>query len=187
MDSIIRPARMADAPALLNIYAPYVTGTAVTFEYTVPSLAAFERRIEKTLERYPYLAALEEGQIVGYAYASAFKERAAYGWAVETTVYLRQGVQGRGLGKKLYLALEEALMRQNVLNLNACIAYTPQDDARLSNASAAFHERMGYRKAGHFTQCGFKFGTWYDILWMEKHLGAHTATPAPFIPITELK
>lgn len=180
----IRMATAADAEALLGIYAPYVTDTAITFEYEIPSVEEFARRITETLKRYPYLVALEGEEIVGYAYASSFKSRAAYNWAVETSVYLHRDCRGRGLGRSLCLALEEQLKRQNVLNLNASIACSPAEDSHLSSASEAFHTRLGYVKVAHFTKCGYKFGTWYDMIWMEKMLGEHPAEPEPFLPIT---
>ena len=183
----IRVATEADAEEILNIYAPYVTDTAITFEYDIPSVAEFSRRIKNTLQMYPYIVALEENRIVGYAYASAFKERAAYNWAVETTVYLRQDCRGKGLGKKLYLSLEDVLKRQNIINLNACIAYTSGQDIHLDNTSTVFHEHLGYSKVAHFSKCGYKFGTWYDMIWMEKMLGEHPDMPDPVIPITEIQ
>ena len=169
-----------DAAALLKIYAPYVRHTAITFEYDVPSEAAFSARIRSISERYPYLIARRGGAAAGYAYASPFKERAAYDWAVETTVYAAESARGAGIGRRLYDALEQCLAAQGVLNLNACIAYPPEEDAYLTRDSAAFHERMGYTQAGMFHQCGYKFGRWYDMIWMEKHIGVHTA-PAPAV------
>lgn len=183
----IRMAAEGDAEEILSIYSPYITDTAVTFEYDIPSVAEFSRRIKNTLQRYPYIVALEGNHILGYAYASAFKERAAYDWAVETTIYLKQDCRGRGLGKKLYLALEELLKRQNIINLNACIAYTSVEDEHLDNASTFFHEHLGYSRVAHFTKCGYKFGTWYDMVWMEKMLGEHPDAPKPMIPISEIQ
>lgn len=183
---LIRLAQEADARELLNIYAPYVTDTAVSFEYEVPSVAEFSRRIRDTLQRYPYLVALENSRIIGYAYAAAFKKRTAYAWAVETTIYLKTDYRRKGLGKKLYLALEDILKQQNILNLNACIAFTPKEDPYLDNSSMLFHEHLGYRKVGHFTQCGYKFGAWYDMIWMEKILGEHPEHPQPVVPLPEL-
>lgn len=183
----VRIATEADAEEILKIYSPYVTDTAITFEYDIPSVAEFSRRIKDTLQMYPYIVILENKRIVGYAYASAFKERAAYNWAVETTVYLKQDCRGKGLGKKLYLTLEDILKHQNIINLNACIAYTSVDDAHLDNTSAAFHEHLGYSKVAHFTKCGYKFGTWYDMIWMEKMLREHPDAPDPVIPITEIQ
>ena len=182
----IRMATKADAKEILEIYAPYVKDTAISFEYDVPTVEEFAERIESTLRKYPYLAAIENNHIIGYAYASPFKTRVAYDWAVETTVYISWNYQGKGAGKKLYMALEEILKRQNILNLNACIAYTAAEDAYLTNNSAYFHERLGYKKAAHFTKCGYKFGNWYDMIWMEKLIGEHSANPKPVILLPEL-
>ena len=115
----IRLAREADAPELLNIYEPYVQNTVITFEYEVPSGSEFAARIRHTLERFPYLVASLDGEIVGYAYASPFKSRAAYDWSVETSIYVKQGLRGGGVGTTLYRALEEELTRMHILNLNA--------------------------------------------------------------------
>ena len=176
----IRTAVPEDAPGLLDIYAPYVKNTAVTFEYEVPSLEEFTARISQTLKNYPWLAATDpQGRIVGYAYASAFHPRAAYAWAAETSIYVDSAHRLGGIGSALYAELESVLRRQNVLNVNACISCP-------NPASVAFHERFGYRTTAHFHQCGYKFGTWYDTIWMEKHLGAHGQTPLPFIPFPRL-
>ncbi|WP_312651635.1 GNAT family N-acetyltransferase [Aminipila sp.] len=183
----ITMATEADAEELLKVYASYVTNTAITFEYEIPSVAEFSQRIRNILQRYPYIVAVEDNHIVGYAYASAFKERAAYSWAVETTVYLKQDSRGKGLGRKLYVALEDILKRQNIINLNACIAYTADEDAYLDNTSSVFHEHLGYTKVAHFTKCGYKFSTWYDMIWMEKIIGEHSGKPEPFIPITKIQ
>ena len=176
---LIRSAAEGDALALLSIYAPYVEQTAITFEYDVPSAEEFAARIRETLKKYPYLVAEEAGEIQGYAYAAPFKGRAAYDWAVETTVYVRQGSHGKGYGRALYNALEEELRRRHFLNAYACIAWTETEDAYLTQASPRFHERMGYRLCGTFRQCGYKFGRWYDMIWMEKMLGEHEAAPLP--------
>ena len=161
-----------DAGDLLSIYAPYVTDTAVSFETEVPSEEEFRGRIEHTLQRYPYLKAVsQDGRILGYAYAGVFKDRAAYDHCVETSIYVREGCHGQGIGRALYEALEEKLKASGIRNLYACIAYpTDEEDEYLTKDSALFHERMGYRLAGRFVQCGFKFGRWYDMIWMEKFL-----------------
>lgn len=169
----IRPATPDDAAALLAIYAPYVTDTAITFEYEVPTEEEFRRRIERVSEKYPYLVAEEEGHIVGYAYASAFKERAAYQWAVETSIYVDRQGKRKGIGRRLHDALEEALKMQGILNMNACISYVEPEDEYLNLDSVRFHERMGYSKVAHFHLCGKKFGRWYDMIWMEKLIGEH--------------
>lgn len=179
-EPLIRVAVPEDAAALLRIYAPYVERTAITFEYDAPSEEEFAGRIEKTLKRYPYLVAEEDGAALGYACAGAFNERAAYDWAAETTVYIAEDAKRRGLGRRLYQALEQALSAQNILNLNACIACPPREDPYLTRDSVEFHRSLGYRLVGTFTQCGYKFGRWYDMAWMEKHIGAHTS-PQPAV------
>ena len=178
----IRPALPGDAQALVRIYAPYVTDTAITFEYDVPSEEEFAARIAGTLERYPYLVAERDGAPVGYAYAGAFHSRPAYDWAVETSIYVDRTQRRGGVGRALYAALERALAAQGILNLNACIAYPAQEDPYLTRDSVEFHGRLGYRLVGRFTQCGYKFGRWYDMVWMEKLIGAHTAPAAQVRP-----
>jgi len=173
----IRSAVPQDAPALLAVYAPYIRDTAITFEYDTPSETEFARRIADTLKRYPYLVLEEEGEILGYAYAGTFKSRAAYDWAVEVTIYIRRDVHGKGYGRALYEALEAALRERNILNCYACISWTEQPDEYLTQDSPRFHERMGYRLCGTFRRCGYKFGRWYDMIWMEKMLGSHEENP----------
>lgn len=170
IDIRLRHASVADAERLLGIYAPYVERTAITFEYDVPSVDDFRLRIAKTLDSYPYLVAesVADGSIVGYAYAGRFKERAAYQYACETSIYVRHDVRGGGVGVALLSALEEALKLQGVRSICACITYVQVADPYLTNASMRFHERMGYRLVAHFHRSGFKFGRWYDIIWMEK-------------------
>ncbi len=173
-DVTIRPATPDDAEQLLRIYAPYITGTAITFEYVVPTVDEFRARIEGTLRKYPYLVAqTADGQIVGYAYASAFKGRAAYDWAIETSIYLRQGQSGHGLGRMLHDALQEELQEMGILNMCACITAPRGEDPYVTDNSIRFHDHLGYRMVGRFLQCGYKFGRWYDMVWMEKHIGEH--------------
>jgi phosphinothricin acetyltransferase len=172
-DIIIRTATLHDAKALVEIYAPYVEHTAITFEYDVPAVEEFAKRIETTLEKYPYLVAQKGDTLLGYAYASPFKERAAYDWAVETSIYVRMDYKRKGIGSLLYNALENALKEQGILNLNACIAYTDNEDDYLTNDSIRYHEKMGYTQVAHFHKCGYKNKTWYDMVWMEKFIGEH--------------
>ena len=166
----IRPATLDDAPALLAIYAPYVEQTAISFEYDVPSLDEFRRRMTVFSARYPYLVAEENGHIVGYCYAHAFHERAAFQWCVETTIYVERSQRHKGIGYLLHEALEQALRQQGILNMNASIAYIEQEDEYLTHDSIRFHERLGYHLVAHFHRCGKKFGRWYDMVWMEKLL-----------------
>lgn len=178
-DVVIRMATKKDAADMLNIYAHYVIETAIAFDYEVPSVKEFSKRISHLMMKYPCIVALEEDRVIGYAYASTFKDRAAYDWAVETTLYINKDYRGKGVGRLLYLTLEDILKNQNIINLYACIAYSPTQDAHLDNASIGFHQYMGYSKVAHFTKCGYKFGKWYDVVWMEKMLGEHPETPKP--------
>lgn len=177
----IRMAVPEDAEKLLEIYAPYVTDTAISFEYEVPTVEEFRQRIVTKLEKFPYLVALCDGEPVGYAYASTFIPRPAYDWSVEATVYINEKYTGKGIGRKLYGKLEELLLAQNVYNVNTCIACVDHEDPYVTNRSKEFHEHMGYRLVGKFTNSGYKFGRWYDMIWMEKILRPHPETPEPVI------
>ena len=187
MNYKIRIATPADAEALLKIYEPYILETAITMEYVVPSVEEFRGRIEKTLAKYPYLV-LEnaEGKILGYAYASQFHPRAAFAWATEASIYLRMDEKGQGYGRALYEKLEEYLIKQNILDVNACIAYARPDSTHLTNASVAFHEKLGYKLCCQFHNICFKFNQWYDLVWMQKSLGKHTSSVQPFVPFSKI-
>lgn len=168
-----------DAERLLAIYAYYIRHTAITFEYDVPSLSVFKQRMASTMERYPYLVIEKEGIIQGYAYAGIFIDRAAYDWSCEITIYLDHQAQKQGLGRKLYGALEKALRQMGVLNLYACIAYPNEEDEYLDKNSAGFHAHLGFKTVGEFHQCGYKFGRWYNMIWMEKIIGEHQQAHQP--------
>ena len=179
----LRVATQEDAAALLDIYAPYVRETAITFEYDVPSVEEFAARIAHTLEKFPYLAAENDGEIVGYAYAGAFHPRAAYQWCAEMSVYVKRDARRMGVGRKLYDAMEAILSMQRLTNVEACIAVPSAPDAHLTLDSVRFHEKMGYRMVGKFEKCGYKFDTWYDMVWMEKHIGGHVHAQPPILEI----
>lgn len=182
----IRVATIEDAPEILAVYAPYVETTAVTFELTVPDQETFTDRVRNTLQRFPYLVAEDESGIVGFTYASPYRPREAYVRTIETSIYVKQGYKGKGLGRRLYNALAAVLSMQNVYNMNACIAYIEPEDEYVTRASVHFHERVGFRIVGHFTRCSRKFDRWYDVVWMERLLGDHDDNPGDFIPFPEL-
>ena len=187
---LVRTASVSDAPAMLDIYAPYVRDTAITFEYDVPSAEEFTERVTKTLERYPWIVAqggIDGSAILGYAYTGAFKNRAAYDWSVETSIYVRSDSRRGGVGRALYDALERISLAQHVTNLNACIACpSGPSDEHLDRNSIDFHTHMGYRLVGEFHECGYKFGRWYNMVWMEKAIAPHDASPLPFVPFSQL-
>ncbi len=169
----IRTVTINDAQELLYIYAYYVLNTAITFEYDVPTLQEFRKRITTILNKYPYIVAVINKKIVGYAYANTFKNRAAYDWSVEMTIYLDINYQKQGIGKKLYKTMEELLKLQGITNLNACVTYPDQEDKYVNKNSVQFHEHLGYKLVGQFHQCGYKFDHWYSMVWMEKMIGEH--------------
>lgn len=185
-DITIRPAAFSDAPRLAQIYAPYVTDTAISFETAPPDAAEFARRMERTLRRYPYLVAERGGKVIGYCYAGAFVGRAAYDWAAELSVYLDRECRGLGAGRLLYEEMECLLRLMNITNLYACIGHTDTPDAHLDNASEHFHAHMGFQTVGVFKACGRKFDTWYDMIWMEKVIVPHADAVPPVIPYPNL-
>ncbi|WP_155971739.1 GNAT family N-acetyltransferase [Streptococcus ruminantium] len=159
----IRSVRPSDVEELVAIYAPYVEETVITFETQVPTATEFADRIEKILEKFPYLVAEEEGRILGYAYASTYYPRAAYDWTVELSIYISQKARGQGIGNLLYSHLEKELIARGFKNFMACISLP-------NPASLALHEKMGYKQVAHLKKVGYKFGNWHDIVWLQKSL-----------------
>lgn len=179
MDIIIRQAEAADADRILEIYAYYIENTAITFEYDVPSAAEFQQRMAGTMKKYPYLVIEQDGDIQGYAYAGPFVGRAAYDWSCELSIYISHTARRCGLGRRLYEALEQELKAIGILNLYACIGYPVTEDEYLTRNSAQFHAHLGFSKVGEFHNCGYKFGRWYNMIWMEKMIGEHLDEQPP--------
>ena len=168
----IRLANIEDAEGILNIYSYYVLNTAISFEYDVPTVEEFKERIKKTLENYPYYVALIDNKIVGYAYAGSFVGREAYKYSAELTVYIDNDYKKQGVGKLLYQKLEEHLKQKGIKNLYACVG-TPVEkaDEYLDFNSVEFHKHLGFNLVGEFHKCGYKFGRWYNMVWLEKIIG----------------
>ena len=160
---MIRIARETDIPAILKIYAPYVENTTITFEYDVPGPEEFMRRFREITAQYPWLVWEEKGEILGYAYAAPPYTRDAYRWCAEPSIYLKPQARGRGIGRKLYAALEALLKLQGYQVLYALIT---QENI----SSVHFHEKLGYCRKVLFDNCGFKFGRWLGVYWLEKRL-----------------
>lgn len=183
----IRIATVDDAGAIREIYAPYVMNTAISFEYEIPDIEEFQTRISNTLKEYPYLVAWKNSEIVGYAYASSFHSRKAYKHSAELSVYIKQNCRGLGIGGKLYRELEKILIRQNVYTVHACIARPEGKDLHLTDDSEKFHAKMGFEIVGRHNKCGYKFGKWYSIIWMDKVISERLDNPAAFVPFSQLE
>lgn len=175
----IRFAVPGDAAALLEIYQPYVEKTSISFETEVPSVAEFARRIAEYSARYPYLTVEEDGRLLGYAYAHAYHERAAFDWTVETSIYIAEDARGRHVGTALYDALLTLLTLQGVKTACAVITFP-------NIPSTAFHQAMGFDAGGILPDFGYKLGNWHSVAYLFKFLGERTDAPAPLIPCPEL-
>ncbi len=172
MRSVIRPARLEDAPSILTIYAPYVRDTAISFEYEPPLLPVFTARMAGIMETYPYLVCEREGRILAYAYATRHMERQAYAWDVQTSIYASPDARRKGVGRALYVALFTLLRALGYYNAYAIITLP-------GTGSVEFHRSMGFTDAGVHRRSGYKFGTWHDVAWMEKHLLETGASVVP--------
>lgn len=175
----IRMATIEDTDRLLEIYAPYCKETVITFEYEVPSKEEFKERIQNILKKYPYLVAELDGKIVGYAYVTPYKSRAAYQWCVETSIYVDMACHAHGIGSLLYTKLIEILKMQRIRNVYACVTLP-------NEKSEALHKKFGFVLIGRFPGAGYKADGWHDIGWFEKHLDYGTDVPEPVIGIDKI-
>ena len=172
----IRAATPDDAAAISEIYAPYVTASAVSFEAEPPGPDEMRARMEAQADLYPWLAADEGGKLLGYAYAAPFRTRHAYRFSVETTIYLSAEAQGRGLGRRLYEPLLGLLERQGFTQAIAAIALP-------NAASVALHEKIGFCHAGTYGRVGFKLGAWWDVGLWQRALATPSAEPGEPLPL----
>jgi L-amino acid N-acyltransferase YncA len=179
-DKKIRFASEADSASILEIYAPFITNTVITFEYEVPTVMEFTNRIANIQKKYPYLVCEIDGSIVGYAYASQFRERAAYDWSVDVTVYIKPQYHGRKIGKALYTALTEILVLQGYYSAFAGVTMP-------NIKSESLHLAMGFKPIGAYQNVGYKFGNWYDVKWFELKIQEYSASPATPKIISEIK
>jgi L-amino acid N-acyltransferase YncA len=166
----VRDANEDDADACAAIYAPYVTDTAITFEYEPPSAAEMARRIAAAQRAHAWLVLEDDGRVVGYAYGGPYKERAAYRWSSEVSVYLETGRRRSGSGRLLYAALFERLAERGFHTLVAGMTL-PND------ASEGLHRAMGFEPVGIFRRVGWKHGQWRDVAWAQRSLGTDDEPP----------
>ena len=160
--SLLRLATLADAPAIASIYAPWVRETGVSFELEPPSAAIIAGRIA-AVTFYPYLVLELDGIVRAYAYASRLRERPAYDWVAETSIYVDRSVHRRGLGERIYVALLDLLAMQGLVWAYGGISVA--SDASEPGPSQRFHERLGFEQFARFPRVGFKFGRWWDVDW----------------------
>ena len=171
----IRLATAADADAIAGIYAPFVRDTAISFEWEPPTVEEMRERIARTLEHLPWLV-LEDGVVVGYAYAAPYRGRAAYQWSAEVSVYVDPRAQRRGIASRLYEALFALLALQGYRVLYGVIALPNEGSVRL-------HEKAGFERIGVFVGAGYKHRAWHDVLWMRRTLLPLDDDPAPPLPL----
>ena len=178
MNAGIRLARPEDAPAIQAIYAPVVISTPTSFELTPPTVEEMRERIEQKLLTHPWVVYEAQGRVVGSAYASAYRARAAYQWSVEVSVYLHERWRGQGIGRALYTSLFALLRLQGFYSVYAGITLP-------NPASVALHERMGMRPVGVYHQVGYKLGAWHDVGWWQGVLQPHVQEPTAPLSLVE--
>lgn len=178
MDIKIRLAGTGDVPQLLKIYEQYID-TPITFEYTLPTILDFTKRILSITKDYPYLVCEKQGRLVGYAYAHRHIEREAYQWNAERSIYLSRSYTSQGIGKRLYCALIELLEKQGVKNVYGGVTLPNVKSEKL-------HLGLGFSCLGVYRRTGFKCGQWHDVAWFGKEIGPYTQEPTPLKSIGDL-
>jgi phosphinothricin acetyltransferase len=179
MRPTVRLATPEDAEQVQAIYAPYCY-TPISFELGPPSVEDMRSRLAKVLHQYPWLLCEDGGEVLGYAYASQHRERPAYRWSVDSTVYVRQGGQRRGVGRALYASLLAVLPLQGYVNTYAGVTLP-------NPASVGLHEAMGFQPVGVYRQVGFKCGAWHDVAWFQRPLRPRPGEPLPPKQLEEVR
>jgi phosphinothricin acetyltransferase len=177
MNLTVRVATQDDAAGVLEVYAHYVLHSAISFELEPPSVEEMRGRMEAVLDTHPWLVAVDdEGAVIGYAYGSPHRDRAAYRWSADVSVYIRFDAHRRGVGRALYRPLLALLREQGLVNAYAGIALP-------NPGSVAIHESFGFRRVGVYRKVGYKMGRWHDVGWWELSLAEpvdHPAEPIRF-------
>lgn len=180
MSAAIRLARDHDADQIAAIYAPIVRDTVISFEFEPPSVDEMRQRIKSITPQFPWLVCDCDGVVLGYAYAGNHRERAAYQWSVDVSVYVHERARRAGVGRALYTSLFAVLALQGYRNAYA--------GATLPNAgSVALHESVGFERVGVYRSVGFKAGAWHDVIWWQRELQARSDAPAPPRSIAEVQ
>ncbi len=180
MENGIRTVDIDDSADILRIYSHYILNTAYTFEVDVPTISQFTKRVAEISREYPFIVYVKDGKTVGYAYASKHKERAAYCYDVDVSVYLDTEYLGAGIGTKLYDMLIEMLKKQGFYNAYAGITVP-------NERSVELHKKYGFEDIGVFKKTGYKFNKWYGVQWMGKALQDYGAQPKKILPVGKIK
>jgi phosphinothricin acetyltransferase len=175
----IRIATRNDSPAIAEIYAPIVARTHISFELEPPTADDMWGRMAKALENHVGLVADDAGRVMGYAYASKYREKPAYKWSTETTIYVHDAARGKGIGRALYRTLLRILAAQNYRQAFGGIALP-------NAASVALHEAVGFKHVGINPEAGYKLGRWHDLGWWAFQLNADHSEPSPPVPLSAL-
>jgi len=180
MTATIRLATEADAEGIVAIYAPIVRETAISFEVEAPDVNAMRRRIAETLAHLPWLICERRGEVLGYAYASTHRTRAAYQWSVDVSVYVHARIRRSGVGKALYTSLLRFLDLQGFYNVYAGITLP-------NPASVRLHESLEFQPVGVYRAVGYKLGAWHDVGWWHLALRPHAVPPGPPVDFGQIQ
>ena len=180
MTGSIRHAIDTDAPAIQQIYAPFVNDHVTSFEAVAPDTPEIARRMHEGAGRFPWLVYEHDGVVVGYAYASPHSARSAYQWSANVSVYVAPSVHRRGIGRALYTALLELLRRQRFANAYGGITLP-------NPASVSLHESLGFVPVGIYRGVGFKFGEWRDVMWLHARLRDDAEPAGPPLPVPSME
>jgi len=180
MTATIRLATEADAEGIVAIYAPIVRETAISFEVEAPDVNAMRRRIAETLAHLPWLICERRGEVLGYAYASTHRTRAAYQWSVDVSVYVHARIRRSGVGKALYTSLLRFLDLQGFYNVYAGITLP-------NPASVRLHESLKFQPVGVYRAVGYKLGAWHDVGWWHLALRPHAVPPGPPVDFGQIQ
>jgi len=168
-----------DAQEIIDIYSPSVLSAAVSFETVVPPIDEMQRRIQSCLEKFPWIVCVVDGKIAAYVYASKHREREAYQWSCECSVYVRDDFKGKGIGKELYQLLFEILKLQGFINVYAGITLP-------NEASVHLHEKCGFMPFAKYENIGYKFGSWHTVGWWKLQINEYDLEPPPPSKLSEL-
>jgi phosphinothricin acetyltransferase len=174
----LRLATTDDADQVRDVYAPYCQ-TPISFELEPPSVDEMHRRMSAVLDQNAWLVCADVGMIVGYAYAAPHRERAAYRWSVDTSVYIHERHHRRGIGRALYTSLFQLLRHQGYVNAYAGVTLP-------NPGSVGLHEALGFTPVGVYTQVGYKYGAWHDVGWYQLLLQPRTLEPRPPRPLADV-